>query len=249
MCAALAAHMSRTNRSLCSCFLRAWRCRGRRAKRECAFEAWSISNRVWNATPRRVAHKESAAQVQIHNILNSRAGWIPMFDLSRNRCVFLIQRPPGFEARHVSMTQHQPRATDSVPVSRPSDDADDLRSLLARCHKGDQAAWSRIVQMHAGLVYSIARHHDLPEDRCDDIAQLVFTALLKHAGNIKDAVALLAWLAATAHNAESLSRQIGDAHTHTYHASSSHDAWLCFQATSACRTGRILPQACSVSKV
>lgn len=99
------------------------------------------------------------------------------------------------------MTQDQPRATHPVPVSRPSDDADDLRSLLARCHKGDQAAWSRIVQMHAGLVYSIARHHDLPEDRCDDIAQLVFTALLKHAGNIKDAVALPAWLAQTTRRA------------------------------------------------
>lgn len=55
--------------------------------------------------------------------------------------------------------------------------------------------------MHAGLVYSIARHHDLPEDRCDDIAQLVFSALLKHTGNIKDAAALPAWLAQTTRRA------------------------------------------------
>ena len=76
-----------------------------------------------------------------------------------------------------------------------------MRELLARCQSGDQSAWKRVVQMLAGLVYSIARHHELPEDRCDDIAQLVFTALLKHVGNIKEPAALPAWLAQTTRRA------------------------------------------------
>lgn len=99
------------------------------------------------------------------------------------------------------MTQEQPPIPAPSQRLVPLDDSESARSLLARCQQGDQVAWSRIISMHAGLVYSIARHHDLSEDRCDDIAQLVFTALLKHAGKIRDPVALPAWLAQTTRRA------------------------------------------------
>ena len=78
---------------------------------------------------------------------------------------------------------------------------EEIRDLLSRCQHGDQRAWSRVIQLHAGLVYSIARHHGLSEDRCDDVAQLVFTSLLKHVARIKDPVALPAWLAQTTRRA------------------------------------------------
>jgi RNA polymerase sigma factor (sigma-70 family) len=50
-------------------------------------------------------------------------------------------------------------------------------------------------------VYSIARQHDLAEDQCDDVAQFVFTQLLKYAGSIRDGAALPAWLAQTTRRA------------------------------------------------
>lgn len=101
------------------------------------------------------------------------------------------------------MNPEQPRVLDQAPVSQkhPLSDREETRELLVRCQQGDQAAWSRLVRLYSGLVYSIARHHDLPEDRCDDIAQLVFTSLLKHVGNIRDAVALPAWIGQTTRRA------------------------------------------------
>lgn len=83
----------------------------------------------------------------------------------------------------------------------PQSDGTDVSDLLRRCAEKDQRAWSRLIAMYSGLVYAIARQHALREDQCDDIAQLVFSALLRSVGSIRDARALPAWLSQTTRRA------------------------------------------------
>jgi RNA polymerase sigma factor (sigma-70 family) len=95
-----------------------------------------------------------------------------------------MPQPPG---------QSGPRTPQSID--------EDVVELLRRCGEADQRAWSRVVGMYSGLVYAIARQHGLREDQCDDIAQLVFSALLRGLKSIRDAQALPAWLSQTTRRA------------------------------------------------
>lgn len=68
------------------------------------------------------------------------------------------------------------------------------RDLFVRCLAGDNAAWDRVISAHAPLVYAVARAQGLKEDQCDDVAQSVFSALVRRIASIRDAQALPAWL-------------------------------------------------------
>lgn len=70
--------------------------------------------------------------------------------------------------------------------------------LLERCRNGDQAAWARLVDQYAGLVFSIARKQGLPRELCDDVAQIVFATLARQVGNIRDEASLPGWLGTVA---------------------------------------------------
>jgi RNA polymerase sigma factor (sigma-70 family) len=74
----------------------------------------------------------------------------------------------------------------------------DEGSMLDRCRAGDQAAWRSLVDAHAGLVYAIGRAHRLPEDGCDDLAQVCFAALAANIDRIADVRAVPSWLRTTA---------------------------------------------------
>lgn len=78
---------------------------------------------------------------------------------------------------------------------QPADDQ--IETLLDRCRRGDQAAWSALVHAHGGLVYAVGRRVGLTEDECDDVAQDVFTALASNLGGIRHARAIPAWLSTT----------------------------------------------------
>lgn len=69
------------------------------------------------------------------------------------------------------------------------------RALIERCLKGEQAAWRTLIDLHAGLVYAIARRHGLRHDQCDDVAQSVFSALSRALKSINDPEAIAGWLA------------------------------------------------------
>lgn len=73
-----------------------------------------------------------------------------------------------------------------------------IQSLVARCLSGDHAAWSAIIDRYAGLVYAIARAHNLDASACDDIAQDVFAQLWKSLTDIRDPDALPGWISTTA---------------------------------------------------
>jgi RNA polymerase sigma factor (sigma-70 family) len=90
---------------------------------------------------------------------------------------------------------------EQAPIADGPDNPGDLGAMLRRCAAGDQLAWSRLVRDHAGLVYSIARDAGLPEHQCDDLAQHVFSTLLRNLDSIRSAPALPAWLAQTTRRA------------------------------------------------
>ncbi len=69
--------------------------------------------------------------------------------------------------------------------------------LLSQCLAGDEQAWYRLVGLHGGLVFAVARRAGVPEHACDDIAQRVFASLSRSLGKIRNEQTLPAWLITT----------------------------------------------------
>ncbi len=76
------------------------------------------------------------------------------------------------------------------------DPAEDAR-LVGRCLDGDARAWDALVRRHERLVYGIARSYSLAEEDLGDVFQDVFAALVKGLPRLRDARALVRWLAST----------------------------------------------------
>lgn len=70
-------------------------------------------------------------------------------------------------------------------------------ALVARCRRGDAAAWDALVQRFAALVHAVAVRHGLPPMEVDDVGQEVFLALARHLERIENPEALPAWLLIT----------------------------------------------------
>jgi RNA polymerase sigma factor (sigma-70 family) len=70
-------------------------------------------------------------------------------------------------------------------------------ALIAACLAGDQAAWSRLVDKYARLVFSIARRTGLSDADADDVLQIVFTTLYRRLPGLRDQAKLSSWLITT----------------------------------------------------
>ena len=71
-------------------------------------------------------------------------------------------------------------------------------SLVKRCSAGDARAWRELVDRYAGYVMAIGRASRLPEDVCEDVAQITFAALARHIASVRDDRAIASWLQTTA---------------------------------------------------
>lgn len=80
--------------------------------------------------------------------------------------------------------------------------ADDgsVPALVARARAGDQAAWDRIVELHAPLVRAVCARHRLSDADTDDVAATVWLRLVERLGTIREPAALPGWLATTTRN-------------------------------------------------
>jgi RNA polymerase sigma factor (sigma-70 family) len=68
--------------------------------------------------------------------------------------------------------------------------------LVARCRRGDQAAWAELVNRFSRYVYAIAvRVYRLPEPDAEDVFQEVFTRTWEHLDELRDDTALRPWIA------------------------------------------------------
>jgi RNA polymerase sigma factor (sigma-70 family) len=66
--------------------------------------------------------------------------------------------------------------------------------LVGECLKGNQDAWSALLQKYRNLIYSIPLKHGLSQDAASDILQQTCVQLLRHLGTLRDYGSLAAWL-------------------------------------------------------
>jgi RNA polymerase sigma factor (sigma-70 family) len=75
-----------------------------------------------------------------------------------------------------------------------------IPALVARARAGDQAAWDRIVELHAPLVRAVCARHRLSAADADDVAATVWLRLVERLNTIREPAALPGWLATTTRN-------------------------------------------------
>ena len=75
---------------------------------------------------------------------------------------------------------------------------DDDATLVARCVRGDRAAWAVLVHRYQRLVYAIARRIGHDEHMAADVFQTVFERLVEHMPRIAEPARLQAWIVTTA---------------------------------------------------
>ncbi len=74
----------------------------------------------------------------------------------------------------------------------------DLAPVIAAAAAGDQAAWSRIVEHYAGLVWRVARGYRLSAADAADVSQVTWLRVVEHLDALREPQALGAWIATTA---------------------------------------------------
>lgn len=72
-------------------------------------------------------------------------------------------------------------------------------ALIAKCLAGDEDAWAELVRRYSRLVYSIAFKSGLTADDAADVAQNVFTIVLRRLESLHDVDRFSAWLITTTH--------------------------------------------------
>ena len=69
--------------------------------------------------------------------------------------------------------------------------------LVAAAARGEQSAWTALVQRYLPLVYSIIRRYRLSDKDAEDVSQTVWLCLVEHLDAIREPKALPGWIATT----------------------------------------------------
>lgn len=72
--------------------------------------------------------------------------------------------------------------------------------LVTKAAGGDQAAWDRIVERYAPLVWSVCRRHRLADADAEDVGGTVWLRLVERLDGLREPAALPGWIAATTRN-------------------------------------------------
>lgn len=72
--------------------------------------------------------------------------------------------------------------------------------MVRSAANGDAAAWSALVKRFSGLVWSIARAHQLSAADSEEVYQITWLRLTEHLGRLKEPDRVAGWLATTARN-------------------------------------------------
>jgi hypothetical protein len=70
--------------------------------------------------------------------------------------------------------------------------------LVARAGTGDQVAWDQLVDRYGGLVWAVARAHDLSAKNAAVVSQVTWLPLTQHLGSLRQPEELEDWLLRTA---------------------------------------------------
>jgi RNA polymerase sigma factor (sigma-70 family) len=95
------------------------------------------------------------------------------------------------DSRSHDQRTHNSRAHTRLRHAEPA-------TLLAAAARGDQRAWSLLVQSQSPMIRAIARRHRLSEADQDDVVQRTWLTLFRHAEEVRNPAALTGWLATTA---------------------------------------------------
>src|SRR5579859_6959120 len=74
----------------------------------------------------------------------------------------------------------------------------DVAALVRQAAAGDKAAWERLVQQYARLIWSITGEFKLVESDAADVVQTTWLRLLEHINRIQYPDRVGSWLASTA---------------------------------------------------
>jgi RNA polymerase sigma factor (sigma-70 family) len=99
-------------------------------------------------------------------------------------------------------------AVAAIDMATHLPDEDDA-TLVARCLRGDGAAWGLLVKRYQRLVYAIVRRVGLDEHGAADVFQTVFARLVQHLPRLADPSRLQAWIVTTAKREALLQRKLG----------------------------------------
>jgi RNA polymerase sigma factor (sigma-70 family) len=83
------------------------------------------------------------------------------------------------------------------PVTCPEHSTATDERLASACLKGDEQAWSDLIDRYKNLIYSIPVKYGFASDDAGDIFQSVCVELLAHLSELRDAGALPKWLMQT----------------------------------------------------
>jgi len=78
--------------------------------------------------------------------------------------------------------------------------SDDPGVLVRAAASGDETAWAALVERFSGLVWSVARAHNLSNADAEEVFQTTWLRLTEHVGRLKEPDRVGAWLATTARN-------------------------------------------------
>ncbi|KWX04455.1 hypothetical protein TH66_07725 [Carbonactinospora thermoautotrophica] len=70
-------------------------------------------------------------------------------------------------------------------------------SLVREASAGDQRAWNELVDRYTGMVWAIARAHQLSPTDAADVCQTVWLRLVEHLDRLRDPSLVAGWLATT----------------------------------------------------
>lgn len=87
--------------------------------------------------------------------------------------------------------------------------SEDDAALVARCLKGEEAAWALIVSRYQRLVYAIVMNMGLDTHGAADVFQTVFERLVQHLPRLAEPHRLQAWIVTTAKREGLLQRRRG----------------------------------------
>ena len=91
----------------------------------------------------------------------------------------------------------------------PEPAQEDDAALVARCRRGDAAAWAALVQRYQRIVYTVALRTGHDAHVAADVFQIVFARLVEHLPRIADPQRLQAWIVTTAKREALLLRRRG----------------------------------------
>ena len=73
----------------------------------------------------------------------------------------------------------------------------ELLELVAAARRGDNAAWTRLIERFDCMLRGIARSYRLCAADVDDVVQATWTRLYQHIGALREPAAIAGWLATT----------------------------------------------------